>query len=57
LVGMMDSAVTWTVPSNSTPVDPQGPPHWSSDLGDVKILDFRVQFSIDKRFEGTKADW
>ena len=57
MVGMMDSPVSWTVPSNSTPVDPQGPPHWSSDLGDVKVLDFRVQFSTDKRFEGTKADW
>ncbi|CAB4015197.1 Hypothetical predicted protein, partial [Paramuricea clavata] len=57
LVGMKDSPVSWTVPSNSTPVDPQGPPHWSSDLGDVKVLDFRVQFSTDKGFEGTKADW
>ncbi|CAB3991977.1 Hypothetical predicted protein, partial [Paramuricea clavata] len=57
LVGMMDSPVSWTVPSNSTPVDPQGPPHWLSDLGDVKVLDFRVQFSTDKSFEGTKADW
>ncbi|CAB4004689.1 Hypothetical predicted protein [Paramuricea clavata] len=57
LVGMKDSPVSWTVPSNSAPVDPQGPPHWSSDLGDVKVLDFRVQFSTDKTFEGTKADW
>ena len=57
LVGMKDSPVSWTVPSNPTPVDPQGPPHWSSDLGDVKVLDFRVQFSTDKSFEGTKADW
>ncbi|CAB4041887.1 Hypothetical predicted protein, partial [Paramuricea clavata] len=57
LVGMKDSPVSWTVPSNSSPVDPQGPPHWSSDLGDVKVLDFRVQFSTDKGFEGTKADW
>ncbi|CAB4014093.1 Hypothetical predicted protein, partial [Paramuricea clavata] len=57
LVGMKDSPVSWTVPSNSTPVDPQGPPHWSSDLGDVKVMDFRVQFSTDKGFEGTKADW
>ena len=56
-MGMKDSPVSWTVPSNSTPVDPQGPPHWSSDLGDVKVLDFRVQFSTDKSFEGTKADW
>ncbi|CAB4023147.1 Hypothetical predicted protein, partial [Paramuricea clavata] len=57
LVGMKDSPVSWTVPSNSIPVDPQGPPHWSSDLGDVEVLDFRVQFSTDKGFEGAKADW
>ncbi len=57
LVGLKDSPVSWTVPSNPTPVDPQGPPHWSSDLGDVNVLDFRVQFSTDKCFEGTKADW
>ncbi|XP_028393240.1 uncharacterized protein LOC114517654 [Dendronephthya gigantea] len=57
LVGMKDNPVSWTVPSNSLPVDPQGPPHWSSDLGDVKVLDFRVQFSADNSFENTKADW
>ena len=57
LAGMKDSPVSWTVPSNSTPVDPQGPPHWSGNLGEVKVLDFRVQFSTNKSFEGTKADW
>ena len=57
LAGMKDSPVCWTVPSNSTSVDPQGPPHWSSNLGEVKVLDFRVQFSTNKSFEGTKADW
>ena len=57
MVGMKDSPVSWTVPSNATPVDPQGPPHWSSDLGDMKVLDFRVQISTEKSFKGTKADW
>ncbi|XP_028402956.1 uncharacterized protein LOC114525736 [Dendronephthya gigantea] len=57
LVGKKDSPQTWTVPSSSTPVYPQGPPQWSSVLGDMKVLDFRVQFSTDKSFEGTKADW
>jgi hypothetical protein len=57
LVGMQDSPESWTVPSNPTPVHPQGPPHWSSDLGDLKVLDFRVQVSTDKSFQGTKADW
>ncbi|XP_028393389.1 uncharacterized protein LOC114517771 [Dendronephthya gigantea] len=57
LVGMTDSPVTWTIPTNSTPVDPKGPPHWSSELGDLQILDFRVQISSDNTFEGTKAHW
>ena len=46
-----------TVPSNSSPVDPQGPPHWSDVLGDIKVLDFRVQISTSRSFNGTKADW
>jgi hypothetical protein len=54
---MKDSPVSWTVPSDATPVGPQGPPHWSSKLGDVEVLDFRVQFSEDESFEETKADW
>ena len=54
---MKDSPVSWTVPSNSSPVDPQGPPHWSSVLGDIKVLDFRVQISTNKSFDGIKADW
>jgi hypothetical protein len=57
LVGMKDSPVSWTVPSDATPVGPQGPPHWSSKLGDVEVLDFRVQVSEDQSFEETKADW
>ena len=57
LVGMKDSPVSWTVPSNSIPVDPRGIAHWSSSLGDVDVLDFRVQLSTNKNFEETKADW
>ena len=57
MVGFKDSPVPWTVPSKESPVDPQGCPHWSSKLGDVKFLDFRVQISTNKSFEGTKADW
>ena len=57
LIGMKDNPVSWTVPSKSTPVNPQGPPHWSSIAGGVKVQDFRVQFSSDKSFDGTKADW
>lgn len=57
LVGMKDSPVSWTVPSNPFPVDPRGVAHWSSRLGDLDVLDFRVQFSTDKSFKETKADW
>lgn len=57
LVGMKDNPVSWTVPSNSFPVDPCGIAHWSSSFGDVGVLDFRVQFSTDKNFEKAKADW
>lgn len=57
LVGMKDSPVSWTVASNPAPVDPQGPAHWSSRLGDILVQDFRVQVSTNKSFEGTKVDW
>ena len=57
LVGMKDSPVSWTVPSNSTLVDPKGPPHWSSKFGDFQILDFGVQFSSGDTFGETKAHW
>ena len=57
LAGMTSSPVTWTIPSNSTPVDPKGPPHWSSELGHLQILDFGVQFSSDDTFDGTKVHW
>ena len=57
LVGMKESPVSWTVPSSPIPVDPCGPPHWSSALGNVTVMDFRVQISENKSFKGTKAHW
>ena len=57
LIGMKDSPVSWTVPSNSTPVDPKGPPHWSSVFGNFKVQDFAVQVSTNNKFEGTRAHW
>ena len=57
LVGMKNNTITWTVPSNSKPVDPKGPPHWSSALGDVKGQDFAVQLSQNDNFHGTQAHW
>ena len=57
LVGMKDGPKSWTVPSNSDPVDPEGPAHWASNLGDTDILDFGIQFSSNNSFEGTKAHW
>ena len=56
-MGRKNSSVTWTVPSNSKPVEPFGDPHWSSSLGDAKILDFRVQVATKEDFNTTKADW
>lgn len=57
LVGMMDSPDTLTVPSNSNPVDPKGPPHWSSAFGDFDVLDFGIQVSNSSDFKDTKAHW
>ncbi len=54
---MKDSPESWTVPSNSTPVDPEGPPHWSSVLGNVEVLDFGIQLSSDNSLTGTGAHW
>ena len=57
LIGMKNSPMTWNVPSNGNPVDPMGPPHWSSRFGDVDVQDFAVQISTTKNFENTKAHW
>jgi hypothetical protein len=57
LIGMKNSPVTWSVPSNSNPVNPLGPPHWSSKFGYVNVQDFAIQISTTKNFEDTKAHW
>ena len=57
LIGRKNSSVTWTVPSNGNPVEPFGEPHWSSSLGDVPILDFRVQMATQEDFGATRAHW
>ena len=57
LIGRKTSAVTWTVPSNNTPVEPFGKPHWSSSLGDTPIVDFRVQVATQEDFRKTKSHW
>ena len=57
LVGMKNNTIFWTVPSNSKPVDPKGPPHWSSAFGDVEVLDFSVQISTHGSFNGTQVHW
>ena len=57
LMAMKESPVTWDVPSNEKPVDPFGPPHWSSKFADVSVQDFAIQISHTKNFEDTKAHW
>ena len=57
LVGKANQPRLWSVPSNSTPVTPTGPEHWSSDLGSCLVHDFAVQVSTSTRFADTKAHW
>ena len=57
LFGYQKSSVTWNILSNSEPVDPFGSPHWSSVLGNVPILDIRIQVSTSKMLKDTKSDW
>ena len=57
LVGHMNNSATWTVPSNDDVVEPFGLPHWSSNLGDIRILDFRIQMALKDDFKTTKAHW
>ncbi|XP_028392384.1 uncharacterized protein LOC114516957 isoform X2 [Dendronephthya gigantea] len=57
LVGNKNSPISWTVPSNSQIVTPNGPPHWSSDFGDVPMIEFRVQVSTTNDPKDVKADW
>ena len=57
LIGRMNSTVTFDVPSSNTTVEPFGPSQWSSEFGDVSVLDFRIQVASDDDFESTKAHW
>jgi hypothetical protein len=57
LVGRTNGSKTWSVPSNSDPVEPYGEPHWLSSLGDAPIMDFRVQMATSEDFKDTKAHW
>ena len=57
LVGMKNSPISWTVPSNCRPVNPKGPPHWSSAFGNVKVQDFGIQVSSSINFDKTQAHW
>ena len=58
LIAKKNDPETWSVPSNSAPVDPFGnDPHWSSSFGNAPILDFRIQVSSTSKFQETKAHW
>ena len=57
LVGRKTTPKTWTLPSNVMPVYIYGTPHWSSSLGDVPIMDFRVQIATSDNLKSTKAHW
>ena len=57
LFGRMNNTVTWDVPSTNETVEPFGYPHWSSDFGEVSVLDFRIQVASDDDFENTMAHW
>jgi hypothetical protein len=57
LFGRMNNTVTWDVPSNNKTVEPFGDPHWSSELGDVSVLDLRIQVASDDNIENTRAHW
>ena len=57
LIGRKNTSVTWTLPSDSSPVEPYGKPHWSSNFGDAPILDFRIQIATVDDFQSTKSHW
>ena len=57
LIGRKNDSITWSVPSNDDPVEPFGIPHWISSLGDVDIIDFRIQMASKEDFQATKAHW
>ncbi|XP_046848421.1 uncharacterized protein LOC124441980 isoform X2 [Xenia sp. Carnegie-2017] len=58
LVARKHDAITWNVPSKDKPVNPSGKDkYWTSQLGDLPILDFRIQMSTSDSFVDTKAHW
>ena len=57
LIGRKTSPETWSVPSNDTPVDPYGPPHWLSSIGDAPVLDFRIQVSKSENPQRPVSHW
>ena len=57
LIGVKDTPVTWSIPSDPTLVHPFGKTHWSSAFGDTDVLDFRVQISTSQRFSDTQSHW
>ena len=57
LIGRKITPETWTVPSNAAPVHPYGSPHWLSSLGDVPVMDFRVQIASIDDLKATGAHW
>ena len=57
MVGHKNTSITWTVPSNNKPVEPFKDPHWSSSLGEARIVDFRIQVANAENFKATKAHW
>ena len=57
LFGRMNNTVTWDVPSTNETVEPFAYPHWSSEFGEVSVLDFRIQVASDDDFKNTMAHW
>lgn len=58
LVARKQNGTTWDVPSKDMPVGPSvKDKYWTNQLGDLPILDFRVQMSTSDSFDDTKAHW
>ncbi|CAB4032105.1 Hypothetical predicted protein, partial [Paramuricea clavata] len=57
LFGRTNTSVTWTVPSSNDAVEPYGNPHWASHLGDVPILDLRIQMARTEDLSKPLTHW
>ncbi|XP_046857622.1 uncharacterized protein LOC124451035 [Xenia sp. Carnegie-2017] len=57
LIGVQDSPITWDVPSYPKLIKPLDTRRWSSSFGNMFIQEFRIQVSISKSFDNTKAHW